>query len=108
MNVSLAGSVPPQAPPMSGPPPGPVTGIRQVSNEGEESGFAFSTDYRFAEVNHQTAHLLGGYAGVVYAGHLFVGGGGYWQLDDNHNGISVAYGGAILSSGGNGTTSRSA
>lgn len=101
VNVSLAGSVPPQqappqAPRIMGPPPGPVTGIRQVSNEGEESGFAFSTDYRFADVNHQTAHLLGGYAGVVYAGHLFVGGGGYWQLDDNHNGITMAYGGAVF------------
>ncbi len=100
VNVSLAGSVPQQAPPppipMRGPAPGPATGIRQVSNEGEESGFAVSTDYRFAELNHHTADLLGGYAGVVYAGHLFVGGGGYWQLDDNHSGISIAYGGAVF------------
>jgi len=104
VNVSLAGATPPPEqppmpgppPPMAGPPPRPVTGIRQVSTEGTESGFAFSPDYRFADVGHQTAHLLGGYGGVVFAGHLFVGAGGYWQLDYNHNAINVAYGGGVF------------
>lgn len=99
VNVSLEGAAPTQAPPEYRPPPGPQSGstkgIRQVSNEGEESGFAFSPDYRFADVNHNLAHLLGGYAGVVYAGHLFVGGGGYWQLNDNHNDVSLAYAGFV-------------
>ena len=102
VNVSLGGAQPPQPvygppPPIQrrGPPPGPVTGITQVSTEGSESGFAFSPDYRFADVNHQLAHMLGFYAGGVVAGRLFVGGGGYWQLNDNHNNISMAYGGFV-------------
>ena len=100
INVSLAGAAPPQppvgGPPMGGTPPGPVTGIRQVSSEGQESGFAFSPDYRFGEVGHHTAHFLGGYGGVVFAGHLFVGAGGYWQLDSNRNDVSLAYGGGVF------------
>jgi len=103
VNVSLAVAAPPppQQPPAYGPPPvyGPpphAGGIRQVSTEGTESGFAFTPDYRFADVGHQTAHLLGGYGGVVLAGHLFVGAGGYWQLDYNHNNINLAYGGGVF------------
>ena len=100
VNVSLAGAAPPQppvgGPPVGGPPPGPETGIRQVSSEGQESGFAFSPDYRFGEVGHHTAHFLGGYGGVVFAGHLFVGAGGYWQLDSNRNNTSLAYGGGVF------------
>jgi hypothetical protein len=113
VNVSLGGAQPPQPgqppqpvyppppvygpPPVQrpGPPPGPVTGITQVSTEGAESGFAFSPDYRFADVNRQLAHLLGFYAGGVVAGRLFFGGGGYWQLNDTHNNISLAYGGFV-------------
>jgi hypothetical protein len=95
VNVSLAVAAPPPER-QPAPPPRSVTGIKQVSSEGEESGFSFTTDYRFADVNRQTAHLLGGYGGVVVAGHLFVGGGGYWQLDYNHNNVNVAYGGAVF------------
>ena len=97
VNVSLAVANPtPDRQPMQGPPPRPVTGITQVSTEGQESGFSFTPDYRFADVGHQTAHLLGGYGGVVFAGRLFVGAGGYWQLDYNHNNINLAYGGAVF------------
>jgi hypothetical protein len=97
VNVSLAAAAPPpEGPPVQGPPPRPVTGIKQVSTEGAESGFAFSPDYRFADVGRQTAHLLGGYGGVVFAGRLFVGAGGYWQLDYNHNNVNIAYGGGVF------------
>src|SRR5262249_29738132 len=98
VNVSLAVASPPpqQPPPMGGPPSRPVSGIKQVSSEGQESGFSFSPDYRFADVNHHTAHLLGGYGGIVLAGHLFMGAGGYWQLDYNHNQGGLAYGGAAV------------
>lgn len=97
VNVSLAVAGPaPERQPMQGPPPPPVTGIKQVPTEGLESGFSFTPDYRFADVGHQTAHLLGGYGGVVLAGHLFLGAGGYWQLDYNHNNINLAYGGAVF------------
>ena len=103
VNVSLAVAGPPpdQYPPPPGPqPPGPprrpVTGIQQVSTEGAESGFAFTTDYRFTDVGHQTAHLLGGYGGMVFAGRLFVGAGGYWQLGYNHNNINLSYFGGVF------------
>jgi hypothetical protein len=97
VNVSLAATAPPpERQQVAYPPRPPVTGIRQVSTEGTESGFAFSPDYRFADIGHHTAHLLGGYGGVVFAGHLFVGAGGYWQLDYNHNNINVAYGGGVF------------
>jgi len=103
VNVSLAVAAPPpdQYPPppgpqAPGPPRRPVTGIQQVSTEGAESGFAFSPDYRFTDVGRQTAHLLGGYGGVVFAGRLFVGAGGYWQLGYNHNNINLAYGGGVF------------
>lgn len=100
VNVSLAGATPQEVaptppPPQRGPQPGPITGIHQVSSEGQESGFSFATDYRFEDVGHQTAHMLGGYGGVVMAGHLFMGAGGYWQLDYNHNNVNMAYGGFI-------------
>jgi hypothetical protein len=115
VNVSLGGGQPPQPvygpppvgapvgpppvgpPPVQrpGPPPGPITGITQVSTEGAENGFAFSPDYRFADVNGHLAHLLGGYAGAVVAGRFFFGGGGYWQLNDTRNNVRLAYGGFI-------------
>jgi PEGA domain len=102
LNVSLIGSpgegreVPPGPPPPLN-QPSPVYGsIRQVADTGEESGFAFSPDFRIAEVNHHTDQFLGGYGGVVYAGRLFVGLGGYWQLDDSHHDLSLAYGGGVF------------
>jgi hypothetical protein len=104
LNVSLVGAPPEQGPPPPGipppppslPPPSGAGRIHQVSDSGEESGFAISPDYRFADVNHHTAHLLGGYGGVVFSGHLFVGAGGYWQLDYSHRDLNIAYGGAVF------------
>jgi hypothetical protein len=98
LNVSLVAPPREQTPPPGAPPPPPpVTGgIHQVWDTGEESGFAISPDYRIADVNHRTAHLLGAYGGVALAGRLFVGAGGYWQLDYSHNDINIAYGGAVF------------
>ncbi len=97
VNVSLAGSGGPGRQPVTGGQAQPAAGgITQVSNESDESGFAFSPDYRIAEVNHQTAQLLGGYGGVVFGGHLFVGGGAYGQLDSHRNNVSLTYGGAVF------------
>jgi PEGA domain len=95
VNVSLgAAATERQAPP--DPPQTAGRGITQVSDEGEESGLAFSPDYRFADVNHHVANLLGGYGGVVFGGHLFIGAGGYWQLDDSRGNVSLAYGGGVF------------
>jgi hypothetical protein len=67
-----------------------------VADSGEESGFSGSMDFRIADVNHHTSQFLGGYGGFVYAGRLFVGLGGYWQLDDTHRDLSLAYGGGVF------------
>lgn len=100
VNVSLGGTTPQEQPPAPqeqppASPAGPVTPIHQVATGGEENGVAFSPDYRVADVNHHAAQLLGGYAGVVLSGHLFLGGGGYWQLDYSNNDINLSYGGFV-------------
>jgi len=100
LNVSLVGAPPEQAAPPPGLPPPPAppssTGrIHQVSDSTDESGFAISPDFRIADVNHHTAQLLGAYGGVVFAGRLFVGAGGYWQLNSHHD-LNIAYGGAVF------------
>lgn len=102
LNVSLIGApagggVPREGPPPPASQPSPVYGsIRQVADSGEESGFSGSMDFRIADVNHHTSQFLGGYGGFVYAGRLFVGLGGYWQLDDSHRDLSLAYGGGVF------------
>jgi hypothetical protein len=69
----------PQGPPQ--PPPGKGT----LVVEKVENGPAFGIEFKFTEVNHSDAYLLGGYAGYTFDGKLFVGGAGYWQVDDYWN-----------------------
>ncbi|MGH9144129.1 MAG: hypothetical protein ACRD2I_23580 [Vicinamibacterales bacterium] len=69
---------------------GPMT-VEQV----HEGGFLVAPDFKFTEIDHRTSGLVGGYAGLVFAEHLFVGGGGYVLATDRH-GRDLAYGGVIL------------
>jgi hypothetical protein len=50
-----------------------------------ESGPAFGVEFKFTEIDRQDAWLLGGYAGYTIDNRLFVGGAGYWQVDDYWN-----------------------
>jgi hypothetical protein len=99
LNVSLpvtagfedAGPPPAPAPPRQLPPPGP---IQQVSTAPSGDGFVFATDFRITELNHRTTGLAGFYGGAVFAGQVMVGGGAYFQLDDQYS-EQMAYGGLV-------------
>jgi hypothetical protein len=81
VNVSLsAESEPPQA---AAPPATPQAAVpsRIVQVPSAEDGFAFAPDFRITELNHQTTQFLGAYGGVVFAGQVLFGAGGYWQAD---------------------------
>ena len=50
-----------------------------------ENGPAFGVEFKFTEINKQDAWLVGGYAGYTFDNRFFVGGAGYWQVDDYWN-----------------------
>jgi len=50
-----------------------------------ENGPAFGVEFKFTEINKQDAYLLGGYLGYTFDNRFFVGGAGYWQVDDYWN-----------------------
>jgi len=94
LNVSLsAGYRPPDfgAPPPPSQPPGP---IRQISAKPSEDGWVFTTDVKIAELNHRTTGFLGFNGGMVFAGQVMIGAGGYFQLDD-YPSEQMAYGGLV-------------
>ena len=82
---SAAAGEGPQAP---GQPP-PATGRLVV--ERVENGPAFGVEFKFTEIDDREAYLLGGYLGVLFDGKLFVGGAGYWQVDDYWNDCCYGY-----------------
>jgi hypothetical protein len=53
--------------------------VEQVHN-----GPAFGFEFKYTEMNRDDAFLLGGYLGVLFDNTLFVGGAGYWQVDDGY------------------------
>jgi hypothetical protein len=63
----------PQAPP---PSRGTLV-VERVNN-----GPLFGAEFKFTEINGKEAYLFGGYAGVIFDSKLFVGGAGYWKVDD--------------------------
>jgi hypothetical protein len=66
-------------------------------------------EFKFTEIDRRSAGLAGGYAGVVFDEHFFVGGGAY-VLTTERRGRDMAYGGLILQwlGGGNDTFGFSA
>jgi hypothetical protein len=59
------------------------------------SGFLVAPDFKATEFNHRTDGLAGGYAGVVFADAVFIGGGGYGLVTSTH-GQNLAYGGLVM------------
>src|SRR4051812_49749260 len=59
------------------------------------NGFMAAPEFKFTEVDKRSAGLAGGYAGVVFDEHLFVGGGAY-VLATERRGRDMAYGGVVL------------
>jgi hypothetical protein len=60
-----------------------------------DGGFLAAPDFKFTEIDHRSSGLAGGYAGFVFAEHLFVGGGGY-VLTTDRRGRDLAYGGLVV------------
>src|SRR4051812_45170648 len=73
------------------------------------NGFMAAPEFKFTEVDKRSAGLAGGYAGVVFDEHLFIGGGAY-VLATQRRGRDMAYGGLVLQwlSGGDDTFGFSA
>jgi len=59
------------------------------------NGFLAAPDVKATESDHRTVGLAGGYAGVVFADAVFIGGGGY-GLVTNTSGRNLAYGGLVM------------
>jgi hypothetical protein len=57
------------------------------------NGPLFGLEFKFTEIAGRDAYLFGGYAGALFDDRLFVGGAGYWQMDDDCYGYGGYYGG---------------
>jgi hypothetical protein len=60
-----------------------------------QSGFVVAPDFKFSELDGESANLLGGYAGWLSDRKLLLGGGAYW-LTNGPAGTDLAYGGALV------------
>lgn len=65
-------------------------GLERIQN-----GFVVAPDFKFSEMDGESANLLGGYAGWLTDRKLFLGGGAYW-LTNGPAGSDLAYGGALV------------
>ena len=59
------------------------------------SGFVVAPDFKFSEMDGESANLLGGYAGWLTDRKLFIGAGAYW-LTNGSAGSELSYGGALV------------
>jgi hypothetical protein len=75
----------PQRPSQPPPSQGNVV-VEQVHN-----GPAFGFEFKYTEMNRDDAFLLGGYLGVLFDNKLFIGGAGYWQVDQYWNDYNGGY-----------------
>ncbi len=66
-----------------GQPPAPRQA--NVVVEQVHTGPAFGFEFKYTEMNRDDAFLLGGYLGVLFDSKLFVGGAGYWQINDGYD-----------------------
>jgi hypothetical protein len=63
----------------------PAPGKGTLVVEQVHNGPAFGVEFKYTEMNHQDAYLLGGYAGVLFDSKLLIGGAGYWQVDSYYH-----------------------
>lgn len=77
-----ASSLPAMAQAASGPPPSLSQAPGALVVQKVENGPAFGVEFKFTEINDRDAYLLGGYLGYTFDNKLFIGGAGYWQVDD--------------------------
>ena len=78
-----------------------ATGAAPASSQGPmiverlHSGFLAAPDFKVTEFDHTTSELLGAYAGWLTDDTFFIGGGGYWLVNESHD-REMAYGGLVL------------
>ena len=70
-------------------------GTEKPDLERIQGGFVVAPDFKFSEMDGESANLLGGYAGWLTDRKLFIGAGAYW-LTNGTAGSELAYGGALV------------
>jgi hypothetical protein len=100
-------SMPPLAATAAGGPEGPQQPPRSggLVVQKVENGPAAGIEFKFTEIDRQDVWLVGGYAGYTFDNRLFVGGAGYWQVDDYWNSaydVDYYYGDCYYGCGGYG------
>lgn len=60
-----------------------------------KSGFLVTPEVKITTFDHQTSELLGADGGWLADKMFFIGGGGYWMLNQDHD-RELAYGGLVL------------
>ena len=93
--LPIAAAAQPADEPAAAPAPAEQSSQGPMTVERIHNGFLAVPEYKFTEFDHQTSGLLGGYAGVVFADAIFIGGGGYGMVT-NSNGRELAYGGLVM------------
>ncbi|HSP92770.1 MAG TPA: hypothetical protein VLN08_17790 [Vicinamibacterales bacterium] len=91
--ASPRGALAAGAPQEPGQPPAPRQA--NVVVERVQNGPAFGVEFKYTQMDRDDAFLLGGNLGMLFDNTLFVGGAGYWRVDDNGRGTN-GYGGLVL------------
>jgi len=78
-------SAEPQAPRTQGP----------MTVERVKSGFVVTPEVKITSFDHSTSELIGADGGWLADKMFFIGGGGYWMVNQNHD-RELAYGGLVL------------
>lgn len=71
--------------------PVPPPGQGNVVVEPVYNGPLFGAEFKFTEIGGRDAYMLGGYIGALFDSRLFIGGAGYWQVDDGCYGYDDYY-----------------
>ena len=78
-------SAEPQAPRTQGP----------MTVERVKSGFVVTPEVKITSFDHSTSELIGADGGWLADKMFFIGGGGYWMVNQNHD-RELAYGGLVV------------
>ena len=77
-------------------PAQPTNGKSTAVVQQIENGPAFGAEFKFTQVAHHDAFLLGGYGGALLDNAVFIGGAGYWQVSDDDHVGGLGYGGLLV------------
>jgi hypothetical protein len=77
------------------PAPSSSTSQGPMIVERVKSGFLVEPQIKVTSFDHQTSELVGADAGWLADQMFFIGGGGYWMVNQNHD-RELAYGGLVL------------